>query len=208
MVRRIDDTRECFKLNELIKIYYIYDVVGFIFQHFSSHCLFPLCVNFSLHWFLWTYVRNTLCAKIIISLLVSSAMATVATSAFAVDTGTVTFNGKILPDSCVVDVNGTATNGTVTFNNLSQTAFGEDKKSATRNLLRLRWQNVMLRLPTSISNLMGRVLPDTTMKSCRRQGLRRTSGYVCFLKGAATTWNLMAQILKRHWIRLTARAWF
>ena len=69
-----------------------------------------------------------MCKKIIISLLVSSAMATVATSAFAVDTGTVTFNGKILPDSCVVDVNGTATNGTVTFNNLSQTAFGEDKK--------------------------------------------------------------------------------
>ncbi|CDL37475.1 hypothetical protein [Citrobacter freundii] len=56
-----------------------------------------------------------MCKKIIISLLVSSAMATVATSAFAVDTGTVTFNGKILPDSCVVDVNGTATNGTVTF---------------------------------------------------------------------------------------------
>ena len=45
MVRRIDDTRECFKLNELIKIYYIYDVVGFIFQHISSHCLFPLCVK-------------------------------------------------------------------------------------------------------------------------------------------------------------------
>lgn len=32
-----------------------------------------------------------MCKKIIISLLVSSAMATVATSAFAVDTGTVTF---------------------------------------------------------------------------------------------------------------------
>ena len=76
-----------------------------------------------------------MCKKIIISLLVSSAMATVATSAFAVDTGTVTFNGKILPDSCVVDVNGTATNGTVTFLKLR---LAKIKKSATRNLLRLR----------------------------------------------------------------------
>ncbi|EPQ6908886.1 fimbrial protein [Citrobacter freundii] len=66
--------------------------------------------------------------KIITSLFVSSVLATVAIPAFAVDTGTVTFNGKILSDSCKVDVNGSTTNGTVMFNNLSQTAFGADKK--------------------------------------------------------------------------------
>ncbi|HGW6106289.1 TPA: fimbrial protein [Citrobacter werkmanii] len=66
--------------------------------------------------------------KIIPSLFVISALAAFVSSAFATDTGTITFNGKILPDSCAVDVNGTATNGTVTFNPLSQTAFGEDKK--------------------------------------------------------------------------------
>lgn len=69
-----------------------------------------------------------MCKKIITSLFVSSVFATVATSALAVDTGTVTFTGKILPDSCVVNVNGSTTSGTVTFNSLSQTAFGGDKK--------------------------------------------------------------------------------
>lgn len=69
-----------------------------------------------------------MCKKIITSLFVSSVLATVAAPALAADTGTVTFNGKIIPDTCVVDVNGTATNGTVTFNNLTQTAFGADKK--------------------------------------------------------------------------------
>lgn len=66
--------------------------------------------------------------KILTSLFVSSVLAGAAMPALAVDTGTVTFNGKIIPDSCAVDVNGTSTNGTVTFNNLSQTAFGADKK--------------------------------------------------------------------------------
>ena len=69
-----------------------------------------------------------MCKKILTSLFVSSILAGTAVPALAVDTGTITFNGKILPDSCKVDVNGTATNGTVTFNNLSQTAFGADKK--------------------------------------------------------------------------------
>lgn len=55
-------------------------------------------------------------------------LATVATHALAVDTGTVTFTGKIIPDTCTVDVNGATTSGTVTFNPLSQTAFGADKK--------------------------------------------------------------------------------
>lgn len=69
-----------------------------------------------------------MCKKIITSLFISCLFASVATPALAVDTGTVTFNGKIIPDSCAVDVNGKSTNGTVTFNNLSQTAFGADKK--------------------------------------------------------------------------------
>lgn len=69
-----------------------------------------------------------MCKKMLTSLLIGSALVGVAVPALAVDTGTVTFNGKIIPDSCVVDVNGSATNGTVTFNNLSQTAFGADKK--------------------------------------------------------------------------------
>ena len=68
-----------------------------------------------------------MCKKILTSLFVSSVLAGAAMPALAVDTGTVTFNGKIIPDSCAVDVNGTSTNGTVTFNNLSQTAFGAEK---------------------------------------------------------------------------------
>lgn len=54
--------------------------------------------------------------------------AAVVTPAMAVDTGTLTFNGKIVADTCEVDVNNATTNGIVTFNNLSQTSFGGDKK--------------------------------------------------------------------------------
>ena len=67
--------------------------------------------------------------KINISTLFAGCLlAAVVTPALAVDTGTVTFSGKIIPDSCTVDVNGATTSGTVTFNPLTQTAFGSDKK--------------------------------------------------------------------------------
>ena len=55
-------------------------------------------------------------------------LAAVVTPAMAVDTGTLTFKGKIIADTCSVDLNGANTNGIVTFNTLSQTSFGADKK--------------------------------------------------------------------------------
>ncbi|WP_368542165.1 fimbrial protein [Enterobacter soli] len=64
-----------------------------------------------------------MCKKYLATLL----LAAVVSPAMAVDTGTVTFNGKIVADSCAVDVNGSTTNGVVTFNNLSTTSFGADK---------------------------------------------------------------------------------
>ncbi|MEB0950294.1 fimbrial protein [Citrobacter sedlakii] len=69
-----------------------------------------------------------MCKKSVLSLLAISLTAALSAPAMAVDTGTITFSGKILNDSCVVNINGTATNGTVTFNDLSATAFGADKK--------------------------------------------------------------------------------
>lgn len=65
-----------------------------------------------------------MCKKYLAAML----LAAVVTPAMAVDTGTLTFNGKIVADSCSVDLNGAVTNGVVTFNNLSQTSFGADKK--------------------------------------------------------------------------------
>lgn len=47
-------------------------------------------------------------------------------SVFAVDTGTVTFTGKIIEDTCDVNVNNMGTNGTVTFSDLYPSAFGGD----------------------------------------------------------------------------------
>lgn len=47
-------------------------------------------------------------------------------SVFAVDTGTVTFTGKIIEDTCDVNVNNMGANGTVTFSDLYPSAFGAD----------------------------------------------------------------------------------
>lgn len=55
--------------------------------------------------------------KKLLSLLVSgSLIAVVSTSVFATDTGVVNFNGKIVADTCEINVNESAsTTGTVTF---------------------------------------------------------------------------------------------
>ena len=60
------------------------------------------------------------------ALLTSSLIIGVALPAFAADTGTVTFTGKIINDTCNVSVNNLGTNGTVTFSDLYPSAFGND----------------------------------------------------------------------------------
>jgi len=64
-----------------------------------------------------------MCKKYLSSLVLGALVAASASSAFAVDTGTVTFNGKIVPDTCSIDVNGTDTNGEVNFLTVSTSAF-------------------------------------------------------------------------------------
>ena len=61
-----------------------------------------------------------LCAGVLFAFTVSAVKAT--------DTGTINFEGRVVADTCEVFVNSSRTNGTVTFRNISQTAFGEDKK--------------------------------------------------------------------------------
>lgn len=75
--------------------------------------------------------------KTISRIIIGSVMAASISSALAVDTGTITFNGKIVADTCAVDVNGSTTNGSVTFNNLSQTSFGSDKTVGDKQPLAL-----------------------------------------------------------------------
>lgn len=69
-----------------------------------------------------------MCKKILTDLFMGGMLAGIVAPALAVDTGSITFTGKIVPDSCVVDVNGAGGEGMVTFNQLSKTAFGADKK--------------------------------------------------------------------------------
>lgn len=66
--------------------------------------------------------------KMLSRIFISGVLAAAAAPALAVDTGTITFNGKIVADTCAVELNGTATDGVVKFNTLSQTSFGSDKK--------------------------------------------------------------------------------
>lgn len=47
-------------------------------------------------------------------------------SVFAVDSGKVTFTGKIIEDTCDVNVNNMGNNGTVTFSDLYPSVFGAD----------------------------------------------------------------------------------
>ena len=57
-----------------------------------------------------------MCKKILTDLFMGGMLAGIVAPALAVDTGSITFTGKIVPDSCVVDVNGAGGEGTVTFN--------------------------------------------------------------------------------------------
>lgn len=76
-----------------------------------------------------------MCSRSLPAVIIGGVIGVVSLSAFAVDTGTVTFSGKIIPDTCKVNVNGVQTNGTVTFNDLSQTAFsGDDSVGDTQPL--------------------------------------------------------------------------
>lgn len=64
--------------------------------------------------------------KSLSALVIGIALTGIISPAGATDTGTVTFNGKIIEDTCNVDVNGQATDGTVTFSDLYPSAFSID----------------------------------------------------------------------------------
>lgn len=67
-----------------------------------------------------------MCKKILSGLIAAVLLAGSATPVFAVDTGKVTFNGKIIEDTCNVKVNGTDQDGTVTFSDLYASDFKGD----------------------------------------------------------------------------------
>lgn len=64
--------------------------------------------------------------KILPRLIAGALLAGTTMPVFAVDTGTVTFNGKIIEDTCNVKVNGTDTDGTVAFSDLYASDFSGD----------------------------------------------------------------------------------
>ncbi|MBA7853770.1 fimbrial protein [Enterobacter cloacae complex sp. 2024EL-00215] len=67
-----------------------------------------------------------MCKKSLCALFIGGLLAGGMSSAFATDTGTVTFNGKIIDDTCDVTVNSTDANGTVTFKDVYPSAFTAD----------------------------------------------------------------------------------
>ncbi|MFV0261963.1 MAG: fimbrial protein [Kluyvera sp.] len=67
-----------------------------------------------------------MCKKIRPGLIAAVLFAGATAPVFAVDTGTVTFNGKIIEDTCNVKVNGTDQDGTVTFSDLYASDFTGD----------------------------------------------------------------------------------
>lgn len=67
-----------------------------------------------------------MCKKILPGMIAAALLAGSAMPAFSVDTGTVTFNGKIIEDTCNVKVNGTDKDGTVTFSDLYASDFTGD----------------------------------------------------------------------------------
>lgn len=77
--------------------------------------------------------------KKLLSLLVSgSLIAVVSTSVFATDTGVVNFNGKIVADTCEINVNESAsTTGTVTLQILTQRTILETVVLERQKILKL-----------------------------------------------------------------------
>ncbi|HGY3716064.1 TPA: fimbrial protein [Citrobacter gillenii] len=67
-----------------------------------------------------------MCKTPLSALFMSAMLVGGASPALAVDSGTVTFNGKIIEDTCNVTVNGDATNGTVNFSDLHPSVFSID----------------------------------------------------------------------------------
>lgn len=64
--------------------------------------------------------------KLLTVLMAGSLIAAVNTSAFAEDTGKVEFSGRIVADTCVIDVDGAGANTVVTFADAYPDNFGSD----------------------------------------------------------------------------------
>ena len=136
--------------------------------------------------------------SLIISVLFTTA------PAFATDTGTITFTGRIVPDTCEVDINGSTTDATVTFRNLSKTSFGSDQKVGDRQPFTITVRNCDVNVSklnvtfvgATVSNYNNEVLAMSS-GSATNVGIRispeNTSTFIAFDGTEATTEKVHAQ---------------
>lgn len=156
--------------------------------------------------------------KYLLPLYAGALFAAVSTSVQATDTGTITFTGRIVADTCDVNVNGTATNGTVTFRNLTQTAFGEDKKVGDAQPFTITVKNCdsnisfinikfngervsgydeeVLQPTGSATNVGVRVLPAGSPAYIKFDGSEPTFAAKQFISGSDSVFNYTAEVIQ------------
>ncbi|WP_318374885.1 fimbrial protein [Enterobacter sp.] len=156
--------------------------------------------------------------KYLLPLLAGALFTTFVSPVQATDTGTITFTGRIVADTCEVHVNGATTNGTVTFRNISHTAFGEDKKVGDKQPLTLTIKNCdnsisflnikfngersigyddEVLLPTgSATNVGIRILPAGSSDYIKFDGTEPAIPAKQFITGSDTVFNYTAEVIQ------------
>lgn len=156
--------------------------------------------------------------KYLLPLCAGALFASTVSPVQATDTGTINFKGRIVADTCDVNVNGTATNGTVTFINLSQTAFGADKKvgdaqpftitvkdcDSNISFLNIKfngdrvtgYDEEVLQPTGTAANVGVRILPAGSPNYIKFDGTEPTFGAKQFIAGSDTVFNYTAEVIQ------------
>jgi major type 1 subunit fimbrin (pilin) len=156
--------------------------------------------------------------KYLLPLLAGALFTTSVSPVQATDTGTISFTGRIVADTCEVHVNGATTNGTVTFRNISQTAFGADKKvgdsqpftitvrncDSNISFLNIKfngdritgYDNEVLQTIGSATNVGIRILPAGSPNYIKFDGTEPLTASKQFLTGSDTVFNYTAEVIQ------------
>jgi len=156
--------------------------------------------------------------KYLLPLLAGALFVSTVSHVQATDTGTINFTGRIVADTCEVYINGATTNGTVTFRNISQTAFGADKKVGDAQPFTITVKNCDSNIsflnikfngdritgygeevlqPTGTANNVGvRVLPAGSPNYIKFDGTEPLIASKQFLTGSDTIFNYSAEVIQ------------
>jgi len=156
--------------------------------------------------------------KYLLPLIAGTVFAAVIPSTKAVDTGTITFTGKIIPDTCNVKVNDAGADGTVMFKTLSQTSFGVDQQvgdrqpfkitvsdcdATTINKLNIKFTGTriegygdqILATTAADTNLGVRIAPENTSNYIKFDGSASTLDKIV-VQGQDAVFNYVAEVVQ------------